>query len=108
MGRFLKLLGRLFFRPGAWLGWAALLLAIFGLLHLLGWRDDTSILSGTLAPGGGDAMIVRGVLYVIAWFAATLVSPILILAAILYAVLERLMPARGKKESADLAVGRRL
>ncbi len=94
MSRLLTFLGRLFFRPAAWVGWAALFAAVFGLFHLLGWRDDTSILSGTLAPGGGDAMITRGVLYVLAWFAATLVSPILVLAAGLYATLERVMPTK--------------
>lgn len=83
--------------PRGWLLRAAALLALFGAMHLLGWRDDTRILSGTATPGvaGAGASILRGIAYGLAYFAAVLVCPILILAAGAYALLARVLPRRG-------------
>ncbi len=77
--------------PKGWILRAGLLLAIFGILHLLGWRDDTRIISGTSLDG--HATIIHGLLYGLAYFAAMLVCPILILAAGLYALLMRFVPS---------------
>ena len=59
------------------------------LLHLAGARPCVSVLSGTYPAGVAPATAeVLGVLYVAAWAFATLVAPILLLAAgILTAVL---------------------
>ncbi|MEX0775426.1 MAG: hypothetical protein WD042_06895 [Phycisphaeraceae bacterium] len=73
-----------------WVARAVLLLAIFALLHLLGWRADTAIISGTLpAPGvAGELAILRGLLYVLSYFAAVLVAPILLIAAVLLTLMQ--------------------
>jgi hypothetical protein len=81
-------------RPAGWLGSAVLLLVVFAVFHLLGWRDDTSFLTGTVASEGADAMVIRGVLYGVAYAAAVVVSPVFILAAALRVVLERLLTQR--------------
>ncbi len=86
-----SILARTLFRPAGWLGSAVLFLAVFGVFHVLGWRDDTSFLTGTVPTKGADAMVVRGMLYSVAYLAAVLVSPILILAALLRVVLERML-----------------
>ena len=78
-------------RPAGWLGSAVLFLTVFAVLHFLGWRDDTSFLTGTVPTKGADAMVLRGMLYSVAYLAAVIVSPILILAASLRMVLERLL-----------------
>ena len=85
------LLARIFLRPAGWLGSAICLLAVFVVLHLLGWRDDMSFLTGTVSPTRADLMILRGTMYGLSYLAAVIVSPILILAAVLRAILERLL-----------------
>ena len=60
---------------------ALLFLALFGVFHLSGWREDTSILSGTFRDHNACLAAARGVLYALSYFAAVVVSPILILAA---------------------------
>ena len=60
---------------------AVLLLTVFGLFHLLGWRDDTAIISGTFDDHNARLTAIKGVLYAASYFAAVVVSPIMILAA---------------------------
>jgi hypothetical protein len=67
--------------PLIWLATAVALAIVFGVFHLLGWRDDTRIISGTVAASGDDA-ILRGTGYAAAYFAAVLLSPILALGAL--------------------------
>ena len=74
-----------------WVGTAVLLLALFGTLHRLGWRDDTAILSGTSSPTGGRAMAIRGVLYALSYFSAVVVAPILLLGAGIDAMIRRIL-----------------
>lgn len=62
---------------------AALVMAtLFAGAHLLGLRAYTAILSGTAPPGasGGEA-VALGLVYVILYFAAVIVAPILAIAA---------------------------
>ena len=69
--------------PLASVAGALLVLALFGAMHLLGWRADTCIISGTV-PGSGaaaDAAVLRGLLYAGAYFGAVVVAPLLIIAA---------------------------
>jgi hypothetical protein len=83
-------------RRATFLGAAVLFVAVFGVFHLLGWRDDTAIISGTYALPGANptAAAVRGMLYGLSYFAAIVVSPILILAAGINAVLRRWTKAK--------------
>ena len=83
------LLHRIGIRHAAWLAIAFLLLAVFGALHLLGWRDDTAIISGTAANPNST---LRGLLYGMSYFLAVRVSPILILGAGISAALRRAAP----------------
>ena len=78
------------------LGGAAFLGLALGLMHLLGWRDSTSLLSGT-APGA-DGSLVEGLLYVAGWFLFVLCGPILVLSAVFYRLLDRLL---GKSSAGD-------
>jgi hypothetical protein len=86
-------LGHALFRPLGWLCWAAMFVVVFGACHLLGWRDDTAILSGTLAPGS-ELTMVRGLIYLASYFAAVLLSPILILAAGLFVLADKSLAAK--------------
>ena len=71
-----------------------LLAAVFGVFHLLGWRDDTAILSGTFDGHDARLAALRGMLYATFYFAAVVASPVLILAAGLELVLSRLLRRR--------------
>ncbi len=74
-------------RRAALLG-ALIAVAILLVVHALGMREDVSVLSGT-APAGGAASALPGVIYVLAWFAALVVAPILALGALFDFVLEK-------------------
>jgi hypothetical protein len=66
---------------------AIVILIVFAALHLLGWRDDTRILSGTSLPSSGA--VFRGFLYATAYFAAVILAPILLLAGAIQAAIQR-------------------
>jgi len=66
---------------------ALTLLAMFAILHLLGFRDDTAIISGTYSTPSPRLSEMRGVFYALTYFAALLIAPILLLAAGLRAIL---------------------
>lgn len=65
------------------------LLLLYAQLHLSGWSEAVSVLSGTPAPGADP---LAGVAYVGARLAAWIVAPILLLAAALRPLLLRLPP----------------
>lgn len=72
---------------------AAMLLAAFVVCHLLGLREQVSVLSGTPPPaGGGDPLL--GVAYALAWFGGVVLAPILAIAAGVLAVVDRLRSRR--------------
>ena len=75
------------FTPRGWAVRALLIIAAFGVLHLLGWRDDTRVISGTASADlSHDLTAVRGLVYAAAYFAAVVVSPILIIAAVAFSL----------------------
>lgn len=80
---------------------AALLAMAFAIAHAAGLRERTSVLCGTLPEGGafpvGAALL--GLVYVFLHMAVTVVVPILVVAAGLRWLLDRLLPAR--RRSAD-------
>lgn len=87
MSRFLR---KVLFGRATWMRSAVLFIAVLGLLHLLGWRENTAVISGTTVGASFYGSALRGVLYGISWFAAVIVSPILILAMGIDAILRRL------------------
>lgn len=74
---------------------AALIAAVYAVLHLCGLRHDASFLSGT--PVGGTLATLGGLTYVLFYFAAVVLAPILVIAA---GVL-RLFSGAPAKESAE-------
>jgi hypothetical protein len=79
------------FPPAGMVARALLIALAFGVCHLLGWREHTTFLSGTAASA--DASLQRtstlGVIYLVAYFGFVLLTPILILAAMLLKCAER-------------------
>jgi TRAP-type C4-dicarboxylate transport system permease small subunit len=69
-----------------------LFLGLFLACHLAGWRDCTTILSGTSPTGdiADKSAQLRGILYVLTWFGALLLTPIFLIAAGLVALCNRL------------------
>lgn len=62
----------------------------FALCHLLGLRECTTVLAGTLPPGGSPTWTPIGAaLYLLAWFGLVLGAPICALAAALSLAAER-------------------
>jgi len=91
--------------PVAWVAGALLVVALFGAMHLLGWRADTCIISGTVPGSGaaGDAAVLRGLLYAATYFCAVSVAPILVIAAGLRAAMSRLVERRPIRSSCAAA-----
>jgi hypothetical protein len=79
------------FSPIGFVVRAAVLLVAFGVAHLAGGRDCTSILCGTSPTGNlmDRYAFVFGLIYVLLYFAAVLVVPILLIAAALLSLLTR-------------------
>lgn len=77
--------------PKGFLLRAAALLVLFLIAHLAGWREHTSVLCGTAPSAAGWDRVggTLGMVYVLFYFAATLGTPILVLAAGILEVLER-------------------
>jgi hypothetical protein len=67
---------------------ALIAVAVLLVCHALGMREDVSVLSGTASATGAESALL-GVIYVLAWFAALVVAPILTLGALFDFVLER-------------------
>lgn len=87
--------------PGHLLEWAAVLVVLFFIAQMSGWRDFTSILNGTT---GSTAMDWResaflGVLYMILYLGFVVVVPILILASVLLKLWQRMTATKGIDES---------
>ena len=62
---------------------AVLIVAGFAAAHLAGWRENVSLLTGTSfdASDGGQGQIASASVYILLYFAAMIVSPILALAS---------------------------
>jgi len=77
--------------PAGWVVRAIVLLGLFTVMHLLGWREYTNVLSGTmgLTTWTDYLRAAAGGLYLLGWLAATVVVPILIIGAVIFAALLR-------------------
>jgi hypothetical protein len=77
---------------------AIAIVAAFGLLHALGGREATLVLTGALRPSAA-----LGLAYVAAWLAAVAIAPSLLLGAALDVALARLRsPRDGRRVIARL------
>jgi hypothetical protein len=85
--------------PKSFLEIAALFAGLYLVLSLFGLREHTTFLSGTLPETSRLTGVFLGALYVIVYFLFVLVSPILVLAAVLCAGI-RLKLEGGKSEGA--------
>jgi hypothetical protein len=77
---------------------AALIAAVYAVLHLCGLRQDAAFLSGT--PVGGTLATLGGITYVLFYFAAVVLAPILVIAAGVLRLLTR-SPATRSAEARD-------
>ncbi|MBN2445653.1 MAG: hypothetical protein JXO22_02935 [Phycisphaerae bacterium] len=71
--------------PASLLVLAVLLTAFYAALHMAGWREQVSILSGTSSAtrSSGEVQIAQGLVYAGLYFGMTLLVPVLVLAALL-------------------------
>lgn len=71
-------------------GAAVITLALAG-VELAGWREHTTFLSGTAITVQSEyaSSVLRGILYLLAYFGAVLIAPILVLGAGIFALLSR-------------------
>jgi hypothetical protein len=70
---------------------AGIILLVLGIAHVLGWREYVCVLSGAHPePGFGMVAPLAACLYLIAYFGAVLVAPVLLIAALVETVWNRL------------------
>ena len=92
VGRFGSWCGADFFSPKDFVRHAVLILIVFGLLHVAGLREYTSFLNGTtgsLNMNPQNAALL-GLVYLLAYMAAILLVPILLIAAAISATWQNL------------------
>jgi hypothetical protein len=84
------------FSPAGLTGRAFLIGVLFVSCHLFGWREHTTFLSGTSAAAGTgvSASAVLGIIYMAGYFGLVLLSPILLLAALMLLAWDSLTGAR--------------
>jgi len=94
-GRLRRLAGAKMFSAAGFVMRALAIAAVFTVAHALGLREHTTFLSGTAASvdGGMDRSVVLGVIYLATYHAFVLLGPILLLAAGLLWLWERLLRA---------------
>ena len=75
------------------LGLAILFSLVYGFVHVAGLRPYTSILSGSLPPGASsyEEATLLGAAYAASYFGFVLGTPICLLAALVYSVLQRFL-----------------
>jgi hypothetical protein len=71
---------------------AGLLVVIYALFHVLGWREHVSAVYAT--SSARPVAAVAGILYALSYFALVLLAPILAVAAGILAVLQRVLARR--------------
>ncbi len=74
--------------PHGLLSCAAVLVLLFAIMHLAGLREYTTIISGTSPTGDlrDQSALSMGVLYIILYMVATMIVPVLAIAAGLLAI----------------------
>lgn len=75
------------FSPTGLCVWAGAVTVAFALVHLAGWREQVTVLSGTLPPGGSFAAAqFKAATYLATYFGTVVGAPILLVAAALLKV----------------------
>jgi hypothetical protein len=94
MTRFVSV--RALFSPVVLIASALILLLAFTAVHLAGWRESTTVLSGTLPPGatGWAAPTRQALLYIAAYLGCVVLAPILALGALIQWSFERTLHRR--------------
>ena len=71
--------------------WAAAALCLsYSVCHVLGWREYTAFLSGSVAGGERAGLCLAfGIVYAAAYFGFVLIAPVLLLASAIFALLLR-------------------
>ncbi len=85
------------FCPGSFVLCAMVCAAVYVVLYLLGWRESTSVLCGTL-PEDRTAQTIQAfqaTMYVIFYMGTAVVAPILVIAAIVFQAIVRLWKGQG-------------
>lgn len=77
--------------PAGWVVRAAVVAGLLGVMHLLGWREHTNVLSGTMGLSSRADYLpaIAGGLYLLGWFAAVIFVPIALIGAGVFALLLR-------------------
>lgn len=90
-----RLIGADFFSPKDFVRHAVLLLVLFAVAHLCGLREFTTIISGTMASPalGAETCALLGVGYMALYFGAVVLVPVLLIAAGLLCLLEKVRAA---------------
>ena len=89
-----ELLAAPLFSPRGFVMRALALLILYGICEILGWREETTFISGTptSAESGTDTSIIFGVIYLFTYFAAVLAAPVLLLGAGILSIWQRISP----------------
>jgi hypothetical protein len=84
---------------------AVIIASAFAIIHLLGWREHASFLSGTTGAAGTSLKVsaVLGMIYIASYFGFVLVTPILLIAAGIQGVFERFSGIRSAGSRASSA-----
>jgi len=82
------------FSPRGLAARAVLLVALYALCEAVDLRENATFLSGTQAGSAWSGTVVRGLLYLFAYYGFVLAAPILLIAAALLVAWERLGPGR--------------
>ena len=78
------------FSPADFIVSAIAIFTLFVITHLLGWRDTTTILTGTFPAGSPKTVtVLKAFTYMGAYFGTVLACPILLIAAVFSFLWER-------------------
>jgi len=72
-----------FFSPKDFVRHAVLIVVVFAIVHLCGLREYTAMISGTMASPdlGAETCTLLAIIYMVCYFGAVVLVPILIIAA---------------------------
>jgi hypothetical protein len=87
----LQFIYQLIIGPRALLFWAATILIAFAIVHALGWREFTTVLSGTIPKDNTEAEAAfKALAYMSTYFATVLLVPTFVIAAALNPLFARI------------------
>jgi hypothetical protein len=90
------------FSPQGLAAWSLLILAAFGVSHLLGFRDAVTILTGTIPFGSSaEAASFKALFYMAAYFAAVVLVPPMLLTSVTLSIWKRLC----RRQNSNLPAG---